>query len=185
MNRSASIFDDDIRFSSVPVTAADPRPVMTEKELSFHKSQAGLRAAAQATENPSDPAAVDALMEAAAGPIRIGSVEMLPVTLGTLKALQAAQPLFTGQGEGVDQLDDVCLAILIFSNPIRCWSALRDGRGAELKAEADALAFRLSLSDLRRADAWINGQLTALAAASGGEVAAPEPESGLGKPLPA
>jgi len=162
--------------------AEDVRPTMTEKELSFHKAQAGLKAAARAADSAADPTAVDALMTAAAGPLEVCGLNLMPVTLGTLKALQAAASVFVADESQAASADEVCLAMLLFADPRRCWVAIRDGQVAALRAEAEELSFQLSLPDLRRAGTWINGQLAALNEAAGGEPAAPDVVAAPGKP---
>ena len=52
----------------------DPRPVMTKKEESFHKSVAGSQAAKEAAARGSDPETADAIGETAAGGRRFGSL---------------------------------------------------------------------------------------------------------------
>jgi hypothetical protein len=164
----------------------DTRPQMTEKELSFHKAQAGLKAAEAAEANPVDEIAMSAIMTAGAGPVEIGRLSLQPITLGTLKALREAKSVFVADESRAAEEDDICLAILIFADPRRCWRAFRQrGEEAEaLRSEAEELAFELSLDQLRAAGAWINGQLLALnqVAGDGEDHTAPPEGNSPGKP---
>lgn len=141
--------------------AADPRPTMTERELSWHKNVAGIRAGAE--HDGLDPRATDALLDAAAGPLELRpGLTLQPVSLGTLKTLEKLNSAFLAEEAVALDADQITLAILCFAEPREVWTRLRDDRRPDILTAAEDLAFTLTLPQLRQAGEWINHQLLIL-----------------------
>jgi len=178
-----------------PEQPANQKPEMSKTEATFHESIAGQRASAAAKKQGCDPAALDALAAATAGPVNIAGFDLKPATEGTFITLRKTAWMFVAHAErcglpicndpenpGERELYELGLATLVFTDARRVFRELNAGRLPQLMAEAMDIIFELSLEDQKRLKEHIEAQMEEIARLSGEAVEKPGKPLDLGAP---
>lgn len=129
-----------------------PLPEMSRHEASWHEHMAGMRAAAAARKQGGDPAAIEAIASATAGPVEIGGHRLHPASEGTVWTLRRVAREFAAWAErvgmpaaaddepdGTREMLELGLSTLVFCDSLRCWNLLEAGRLESLILEAEEL----------------------------------------------
>lgn len=157
--------------------AADTRPEMTEKELSFHTVQAAAKARAQAEEQAIPPASRHALAAAAAaedgaGFVDIAGLTARPVSIGAMWVVELAEPYL--QQMPPSKAGDQAVLVYILTHTPEALSAALEGRFADIVTAAIELAKsgRVSAEQGQLLDEWYTGECERLKeiTGSGGEL---------------
>lgn len=181
------------------------KPVMSQKEASWHELRAGQRAAAQAQAQGEDPKLVEAVVNATVSRPAICHYEIKPATKGTIMAisrlalhLQAFadergwKPSDNPNLPSELDLYEMAFMIMIFDDAKRIYSATAEALPDELIEEADSMIFDMSVHEVRRLQDMLEVELTAIGmvapseeeAATPGKQSAPSPSSEEKTPLP-
>jgi hypothetical protein len=134
---------------------------MSRQEASWHEHLAGMRAAEAARKQGGNPAAIDALATATAGPVRIAGFDLYPASQGTIWTLKRVARQFTAWADrmgmpiatdpddpGTREMIELGLATLVFCDSQQCWIDLETGKLEELIARADHLIWKVGVNDL-------------------------------------
>lgn len=160
-----------------PAPTADPRPEMTEKELSFHTVQAAARARSAAEEQAIPPASRHALAAAAAaedggGFLDIAGLTARPVSIGAMWVVELAEPYL--QQMPPSRAGDQAVLVYILTHTPTALSAALEGRFGDIVAAAIALAQSgtVSAEQGQLLDEWYTGECERLKeiTGSGGEL---------------
>ena len=167
------------------------KPVMGSEEASFLQVQAGQRARAKAEQAGASPDAVEAVADAASGPVVIAGHELKPVTQGVLWALQKMGRLFAEyvEAENITDSDEVemmdtALTTIIFKDARRAWSVMQQPDGfAKLLAEADQLMWEMDVEDSTQLSKHFEEQLARVARLRGDAEPSPGKPQGAGQQM--
>lgn len=138
----------------------DTKPEMSRQEYSWHKHLAGMRAADAARNQGANPAAVDAIASASAGPVIIGGIKLGRATQGAVWTLQRVAREFAEYADanglhpstdptspGTRELIELGLATLVFCDARNCWVDLDSGNLAKLILRADEMMWDMPIED--------------------------------------
>jgi hypothetical protein len=155
----------------------DFRPVMTERELSWHETIAGMRARKEAEATGSPPDARHALVTSAAaeaGKLTVAGLTIPALTLGTLWAIEESEgraSVLTGH----TRYADLALVSLTLLRPEETLLAFLGGDLAPVKAGMLEMASALSPDQALALDRWFSSEMTRLRNLTGDATAADEP----------
>lgn len=157
-------------FEALP--PADPRPVMTEKDLSFHTTVAAIQARAAADAAPVSAEARHVVAAAAAcehggGLLDIAGFTSGPVSIAVMWAMELAEP-YLSKLPPVAAADQAILA-WVLANPRQALTAAIEGK---FQAFADggydlAVSGRLSAEQGQAIDEWYTAEVRRLARITG------------------
>lgn len=134
---------------------------MSRQEASWHEHLAGMRATEKARSQGGNPAAIDAVAAATAGPVEIAGFLLQPASQGTIWTLKRVAREFTAWADslgmpvstnpdapGTREMIELGLATLIFCDSRQSWIELESGRLEALISRADALIWTVGINDL-------------------------------------
>lgn len=130
----------------------DTLPEMSRQEASWHEHLAGMRAAEAARKQGGNPAAIDAVAAATAGPVEIGGFLLYPATEGTVWTLKRLAREFAawadkwqvpraapGAEDGYRELLELGLSTLAFCDSRQTFLDLEAGKLELLILKAEAM----------------------------------------------
>jgi len=147
-----------------PAPAA-PKPEMSHTEASWHETMAGHRATAEAKKEGGNPASMNALALAAAGPETVAGVALKPCTQGTIIAMQMAGNLFEdiikkeALGEDEAELIQTGIAAIIFRDSIDAYRELRANGLDNIYQEAMAIIWEMPLEESMRLTGHVQAEI--------------------------
>lgn len=169
-----------------------PLPEMSRHEASWHEHMAGMRAAAAARKQGGDPAAIEAIASATAGPVEIGGHRLYPASEGTVWTLRRVAREFAAwaarvgmpaaaenEPDGTREMLELGLSTLVFCDSLRCWNLLELGKIETLIVEAEELMWAKPVSVYRELEQHFHREMERIRSLSTTEVPAPK------KPMPA
>jgi hypothetical protein len=160
------------------------KPEMSAQEASWHEHLAGMRAAEKARKDGGNPDAVAALATATAGPVTLAGYDLYPASQGTIWTLKRVAREFTAWADalgmpvsadpdapGTREMIELGLATLVFADSQHCWVDLESGKLEELITRADAMIWKVEISDLLGLQNHFQSQMERLGKLSSGDEA--------------
>lgn len=158
---------------AVAPTAPNQKEEMSNQEASWHSHVAGQRATAEATDEGANPSAIQALINASDGGLRVGGLVLRPATKGTVFTLQEIAKAFASYADvqRIPSIDRTILedniAIVVFVDALRAHQRFVAQGITALIKDADALQWKVNMRDAVRIQKYVMEQMQVMQSITG------------------